>query len=89
MRREVTVYIRIEGQEEVPVGTARNLAQIPVMLRNLADRWEDGLAPDVLEEPPPPPASTEPSGFITTRPFEGRSSWPYSEPPPRPREGRL
>lgn len=35
----VKLYMRIEGEPEVPVGSAARVTDVPELLRDLADRW--------------------------------------------------
>ncbi len=35
----VHVFMRIEGEDEIMVGTARSAADVPKLLRAIADEW--------------------------------------------------
>lgn len=49
VRKRVNLWMRIEGNDEVHVGTARTIADVPELLRRLADLLASGTQPDELE----------------------------------------
>lgn len=42
----VALWVRVADCPEVAVGTARSVADVPRLLRAIADRWEFGLLLD-------------------------------------------
>lgn len=44
----VTLYMRVEGQRELCVGSAASMADVPTLLRDLAARWQAAHDDDVL-----------------------------------------
>ena len=49
----VALFMRVEGQREVQVGRAVTMSDVPVLLRELADRWSGGEQVDEPLFPPP------------------------------------
>lgn len=52
-RAEQVLYVRVGDRPEQPVGMVRSIADVPRILRAVADRWEANLTADALETGPP------------------------------------
>lgn len=50
-RQPVKVYIRVQGQDEICIGTARTMSLVPTLLEVLAAKLRAQLQPDELEKP--------------------------------------
>lgn len=45
----VKVFVRVSGQAEIDIGTARSIADVPVLLSLLSDYLISGMRPDEYE----------------------------------------
>jgi hypothetical protein len=48
-RKAKRVYVRVEGKDEVDIGYARTLSDVPALLYKLADLLRSGMSADALE----------------------------------------
>lgn len=42
----VMMFMRVQGQSEIPIGRASCMEDVPGLLRAVARRWEDGVTTD-------------------------------------------
>lgn len=49
MREPVKIYMRVENQQEICIGSARTMSDVPVLLIDIASLLKMGLTPDELE----------------------------------------
>lgn len=49
MREPVNLYMRVENQKEICIGSARTMNEVPLLLEKIAADLRAGMAPDALE----------------------------------------
>jgi hypothetical protein len=52
MKKPVKLYVRVENQKEICIGSARQMKDVPALFEQIARIFRDGMAPDRLESPP-------------------------------------
>lgn len=48
-RKPVRLYMRVQNQTEICIGTAKTMSDVPVLLESVAAMLRAGLEPDVLD----------------------------------------
>jgi hypothetical protein len=48
-RKAVRLYMRVQNQTEICIGTAKTMSDVPILLESVAAMLRAGLEPDALE----------------------------------------
>lgn len=59
-REPVRLYMRVQGQQEICIGSARTMSDVPRLLDSVAGMLRAGLEPDETERAADPTRSSSP-----------------------------